>query len=402
MCGIVKLLVSSSMGTIPANIHCDRLNLKIEALKENRIKVVTENTPWPGDIIAGVTSMGFGGVNTFALLSFEGTDDEPEFSYPRQIPILVPFSGRTAETLKTSLKEIADLRDERVIKLLHEITAGQSIKGYPTRGYTLIGSKEMRIMSVEEKVGPMKPPAAVVFIFSGMGSHINGMLDIFKDFPAYRESIERSERYLLDRGYDLRSSTAMGTSERMEDDDIIASSVGITCFQIAIVDLLSSMGILPDMFVGHSVGELLCAYVDGHFSQEQILHLALLRALVIRNTKEMDGSAQAKEKLRLELEAVAGHNETPSERWIQTLPGSSPNDHISSMSKTVADVVVNMTSAAVDFENKIKVIPDGSLLLEIAPQCNLQSATRETILSLSPNSTTKVLNVTRHGGGSDN
>ena len=390
MCGIVKLLISSSIGTIPANIHCDKLNPKIDALKSNRIKVVTENTPWPGDIIAGVTSMGFGGVNTFALLSFEDSrDDGWESSFPPQIPLLVTFSGRTTQTLRDSLNEIGDLSDKRVVTLLHAITAGQSVKGYPSRGYILMNS-DMRIVNVEEKPGPSKPPT-VVFIFSGRGSQINGMLDTFKEFPVYRESIERSEKYLLDCGYHLRTEA----SDEMHGGTI-ALSVGTTCVQIAIIALLSSVGISPHLFVGHSTGELLCDYADGHLSHEQTVHLALLRALTIENAKEMDGEMQADEKFRFELNKIPGHNETPSERWIRTRPGSSPSDASDRRTTTrVADVIANMTTSRVDFEEKVKLIPDGSLVLEIAPEeCNLESVIRESILSLNPNSTTKILDLT--------
>jgi fatty acid synthase len=40
--------------------------------------------------------------------------------------------------------------------------------------------------------------------------------------------------------------------------------------QIGLVDVLKAVGIEPDGIVGHSVGELGCAYVDGCFTAEQI------------------------------------------------------------------------------------------------------------------------------------
>ena len=43
------------------------------------------------------------------------------------------------------------------------------------------------------------------------------------------------------------------------------------CMQIGLVDVLRAVGIEPDGTVGHSVGELGCAYVDGCFTAEQMV-----------------------------------------------------------------------------------------------------------------------------------
>ena len=43
------------------------------------------------------------------------------------------------------------------------------------------------------------------------------------------------------------------------------------CMQIGLVDVLRAVGIEPDGIVGHSMGELGCAYVDGCFTAEQMV-----------------------------------------------------------------------------------------------------------------------------------
>ena len=213
--------------------------------------------------------MGFGGVNAFALLSFEGTQncDGPEaINGEPETPILVPFSGRTVETLRSSLQEIASLKNRSSIALLHCITAGQSIRGCPFRGYALIQANKWTL-SVEENTN--RPKSPVIFIFSGMCSKESGMLDTFQELAPFRDSIRRSENYLLAAGYDLRAAAAISNMR-----DMVSSTLEMTCFQIGMVDLLSSIRISPDMFLSlDSVGELLCAYVDGHFSHEEVIQL---------------------------------------------------------------------------------------------------------------------------------
>ena len=47
--------------------------------------------------------------------------------------------------------------------------------------------------------------------------------------------------------------------------------------QIALVDMLNILGIKPDGMMGHSVGELGCAYADGCLSLEETILSAYYR-----------------------------------------------------------------------------------------------------------------------------
>lgn len=47
---------------------------------------------------------------------------------------------------------------------------------------------------------------------------------------------------------------------------------------MALIDLLKSVGIEPDVVVGHSVGELGCSYADGSFTAEQAMLVSFWRA----------------------------------------------------------------------------------------------------------------------------
>jgi fatty acid synthase len=49
--------------------------------------------------------------------------------------------------------------------------------------------------------------------------------------------------------------------------------------QLALVDALTAMGVVPDGMVGHSVGELGCAYADGCFTLEEMLLAAYHRGM---------------------------------------------------------------------------------------------------------------------------
>lgn len=63
------------------------------------------------------------------------------------------------------------------------------------------------------------------------------------------------------------------------------------------MDLLKSIGIEPDGVVGHSVGELGCAYADGTFNADQAILAAFWRGRSILESKLPQGSMAAVGKL---------------------------------------------------------------------------------------------------------
>jgi fatty acid synthase len=68
------------------------------------------------------------------------------------------------------------------------------------------------------------------------------------------------------------------------------------CLQIGLVDVLKAVGIEPDGFVGHSVGELGCAYADGCFTAEQMVLAAYYLGRASLETEVIKGLMAAVSK----------------------------------------------------------------------------------------------------------
>jgi len=85
------------------------------------------------------------------------------------------------------------------------------------------------------------------------------------------------------------------------------------------LDVLKSIDVTPDGIIGHSVGELGCAYADGCFTAEQMILAAYARGRASIETELIDGSMAAiglgyndiKDRLPHDIE-VACHNSSDS------------------------------------------------------------------------------------------
>ena len=63
-------------------------------------------------------------------------------------------------------------------------------------------------------------------------------------------------------------------------DSILNPLIGITATQIALFDVISDLGIEPEKIIGHSFGEIACAYADGCLTLEQAMLCSYWRGKV--------------------------------------------------------------------------------------------------------------------------
>ncbi|KAL6430398.1 hypothetical protein ACFW04_007806 [Cataglyphis niger] len=110
-------------------------------------------------------------------------------------------------------------------------------------------------------------------------------------FPIFAKAIQKCDDILRPRGVDIIN--ILTNKDKSIFDNILNSFVGIAAIQIGLFDLLTSIGIVPDNIIGHSVGELGCAYADGTFTAEQMILSAYSRGLVSIETEIIYGSMAA-------------------------------------------------------------------------------------------------------------
>lgn len=118
-----------------------------------------------------------------------------------------------------------------------------------------------------------KRPSPLVFCFSGQGpQHWKQGRDLMSVYSVYRESIYACDKvHEAYTGYSFLKETGLFVQDVPNTSplekgltwpaDII--SVAITFFQIALFDLLRSIGVKPNAIVGHSIGETAVLYASG-------------------------------------------------------------------------------------------------------------------------------------------
>nr|CAD7268647.1 unnamed protein product [Timema shepardi] len=143
-----------------------------------------------------------------------------------------------------------------------------------------------------------------------MGSQWVGMGQQLMKLPVLAATLEKCHNILVPFGIDLLH--ILTTDDSTIFNNILHSFVGIASIQMALVELLRLLNIVPDGLIGHSVGELGCAYADGCFSAEQMILAAYYRGMASLETELIKGSMAAVVTRILRLFEYSLSQQTPS------------------------------------------------------------------------------------------
>jgi acyl transferase domain-containing protein len=122
---------------------------------------------------------------------------------------------------------------------------------------------------------------------------------LFKNYSKFRESIERMDHlYESVTGHSLIQK--IGLFDDVQDYETLGDIWPIATIlpalamvQMALFDLLGSIGIKPDIVIGHSAGETAVLYASGAASQEMALEIAIARGIAMTHVQETAAGTMA-------------------------------------------------------------------------------------------------------------
>ncbi|XP_052738819.1 fatty acid synthase-like [Bicyclus anynana] len=291
ICSITKVLLGYHKGLLAGNLNCDSPRNDIAALRDGRMRILTDHQSFDRSYTA-VNGLSISGINAHVLLNghYKAKDTT---RYKTKIPHLVLVSGRQESSVQKILEDLKSRSvDPEEIALLHNIHKTR-LSGHLGRGFTLLSTNEKdETICLNERFNYFDDAKRPLwFVYSGMGSQWAGMGAQLMRIPIFAAAIEKCRRVLEPKGVDVVH--IITSPDKTIFDNILHSFVGIAAIQIGLTDVLLAMEIIPDKIIGHSVGELGCAYADGCFTAEEMILSAYSRGLVSVQTPFIRGSMAA-------------------------------------------------------------------------------------------------------------
>ncbi|XP_041972480.1 fatty acid synthase-like isoform X2 [Aricia agestis] len=290
---ITKVLLGYHHGKIAANLNYLTPRDDIPAIRDGRIQILSNHEKLIPTYYTAINSFSMTG--EFGHILLQGYNKKKDIEqYTSILPRLVLSSGRQETSVKKIFNYLKskpiDPEELALLNHFHE----KKIGGHLGRGFIILDTKENNeTVSLHEECtyfDQCKRP--LWFVYSGMGSQWTGMGKALMRIPVFAAAIERCQRVLEPKGLNI-VDIITSDDKKILDDNIIHSFVGINAIQIGLTDVLRSMGIVPDYIIGHSMGELGCAYADGCFTAEETIQCAYSRGLVSIQTPLIRGSMAA-------------------------------------------------------------------------------------------------------------
>ncbi|UUE98158.1 acyltransferase domain-containing protein [Xanthomonas hortorum pv. pelargonii] len=128
-------------------------------------------------------------------------------------------------------------------------------------------------------------PGKQAWLFTGQGSHWPGMGQaLYRHSPAFADRLEHclaacesSDQPLTPS---LREASLGQHGELLERTDY--AQPAIVAFELAMAAHWQSLGLQPDLVLGHSVGEFAAAVVAGHYPADAVMRLVCLRGALMQ------------------------------------------------------------------------------------------------------------------------
>jgi enediyne polyketide synthase len=288
--GLIKTAMAVHHQVLPPAIGCPDPH---ELLTEETapLRVLRKAEAWPAEmpVRAGITSMGFGGINTHVVLENTGPR--------RRVPLdsrttalassmqdveLLLVDGRTPEELRERLGQLVEFVPALAYAQLTDlaVTLQSELRDLPYRAAVVVSSPEDAQRRLSRICDALD--SGEVSLFSSDGrtllGHVNGPGRIGYLFPGQGSGRGTSGGALRRRFAEVEQVyLAAGLPE---GGDVIATEVAqprIVTGSMAGLRALSALGLEATVAVGHSLGEISALQWAGAMSEETLLRVAGVR-----------------------------------------------------------------------------------------------------------------------------
>ncbi|MBW4717856.1 acyltransferase domain-containing protein [Saccharothrix sp. SC076] len=295
--GVIKMVEAMRRGVVPATLHAEVESPHVD-WSAGKVTLVRRTTPWPdtGRVRrAAVSSFGISGTNAHLVLEGAPEEESAEESVsPQDGPVPWVLSAADTAGLRGQARRLAAWvragAQGSVADIAYSLATTRSALAH--RGI-VVGRDRTRLLAGLEALaegavgsaavsGEPRPGGRIAFLFSGQGSQRVGMgRELAAAFPVFTEALtavcEPFDRVL---GRSLR--------EVVETDatllaDTRYTQAAVFAFEVALYRLVTSLGVVPDVVVGHSIGELAAAHVAGVFDADGAAALVLARGRLMSN-----------------------------------------------------------------------------------------------------------------------
>ena len=289
--GLIKAVLSIRNRQIPPSLHYKKPNPKIN-FNNSPFYVNNVLRPWQNDtypLRAGVSSFGIGGTNVHLILE-EAPLNECTDGRKEQLLLL---SAKTPAALAGNILNLIEcLKNDPAINMADVAYTLQTARSHFNYRKSLACSSREEAITVLGELHTALPELALqkqktVFMFTGQGAQYKNMYAaLYNTLPAFKAVLDECLQ-MAENIAGINWATVL-FGEGDEDNRINQTRYAqpaLFMTEYALATVLQRWGIIPDMLIGHSIGEYVAACISGVFSLEDALRLVIKRGVLMQQTQ---------------------------------------------------------------------------------------------------------------------
>ncbi|KAK8050737.1 Type I Polyketide synthases (Type I PKS) [Apiospora phragmitis] len=293
---LLKVLLMMQKNAIPPHVGIkNSINPRFKDLDKRNVRIPYDKTPWPRPEgkkrIAVVNNFSAAGGNTTIVV-----EDGPG---PRRVTEADP---RSAHVIAVSAKSKISLR-RNLERMLEHVNANPDGTSVADLGYTTtarryhhnhrvafaasdVAQVKKQLAAALAKVDTHKPipstgSVSIAFSFTGQGASFKS-LELFHEVPYFRSQILHLDGIAQSQGFPSFIPVLDGSHEKDFQHSPVITQLAQTCSQIALTRYLGTLGVKPNIVIGHSLGEYAALHSAGILSASDTIFLVGKRAQMLQ------------------------------------------------------------------------------------------------------------------------
>ncbi|KIW31320.1 uncharacterized protein PV07_02977 [Cladophialophora immunda] len=312
--GLIKASQVIQHGVLPPNMLFNELNPRVAPFYSD-LRVVTEQRAWPALKFnqprrVSVNSFGFGGTNAHIIVeSYIPVSKEALEQTPTPCLAPIVLSANSIASLRANMDDLKQSLDSHPDLQLRDLTwtllkkrstlqVRHTIQAKTVPALCEALDRDAHLVSGKQAIttlSDVKRKPQILGIFTGQGAQWPAMGKVLISEVAYARSIASELDYSLQSlpekyrpGWNLVDQLLL-EGEASNVHDATFSQPLCCAVQIMLIKLLEAAGVTFKVVIGHSSGEIACAFAAGFISASQAIRIAYLRGLTAEYARGPDG-----------------------------------------------------------------------------------------------------------------
>ncbi|RMD39347.1 hypothetical protein DV735_g5786, partial [Chaetothyriales sp. CBS 134920] len=294
---LLKVLLMLQKNVIPPHVGIkNNLNPAFpNDLNERNLRIPYEKQEWrqvPGKKrVAVVNNFSAAGGNTTIAIE-EAPARERYGTDPRSFHV-VAISAKSKVSMKRNLERMLTFLETNPEVNLSDLSYSTTARRHHHNHRLSVATADLEQLRTQlsaslSKIDSLKPIPAIeapniAFTFTGEGSsHKSMKIELFHDSPYFKKQMLQLDSLAQAQGFPSFIPAIDGSHPQDYRLSLVITQLALVCTEIALSRYWESLGVQPNIVIGHSAGEYAALHVAGVISANEAVYLVGQRAKLLQ------------------------------------------------------------------------------------------------------------------------